>query len=340
MAKSFISLDSRVTKDIYDVNLFPEVAKVASVRRGPELCPEEQAYLAERKLHVRDHFAKYMGWDASSIHPDDVPTIAFGGSGGGYRAMLGFLGYAQAFQQTGLWDLLTYIAGVSGSCWTLGALYTFADGSTEKLIEHCKQRLSPHHPLSPDAIQKVLGTPKGDYQTIGPLIQKHRSGLHTVSMDLYSVFTTGYLFMQHDPTIDLGGRATKEVAGYHQAWLKWSSAQKHLAKGAAPLPLLTAIRHERPWKDWADPEHPFAHDDPTDKEHLEAGDAWFQWFEMTPYEIGCDELEAVSVCSKNPLPPFQTARVDSLPNYSGVRRMALDDRSRKASPLLSCRNNP
>lgn len=28
------------------------------------------------------------------------------------------------------------------------------------------------------------------------------------------------------------------------------------------------------------------------KEHKNAEDAWFQWFEMTPYEIGSDELEA------------------------------------------------
>ncbi len=44
--------------------------------------------------------------------------------------------------------------------------------------------------------------------------------------------------------------------------------------------------------DWADPEHPFANDDPTTKEHRDAQDAWFQWFELSPYEVGCDELEA------------------------------------------------
>jgi cytosolic phospholipase A2 len=51
-------------------------------------------------------------------------------------------------------------------------------------------------------------------------------------------------------------------------------------------------RHERPWKDWADEKHPFIQKDPTDKEHQEAANAWFQWYEMTPYEVGCDEIEA------------------------------------------------
>ena len=58
------------------------------------------------------------------------------------------------------------------------------------------------------------------------------------------------------------------------------------------LPILTAIRHERPWKDWVDKENPFKEPDHTLEEHSGAKDAWFQWFEMTPFEIGCDELEA------------------------------------------------
>ena len=44
--------------------------------------------------------------------------------------------------------------------------------------------------------------------------------------------------------------------------------------------------------DWADPEHPFANDDPTTEEHKDARGAWFQWFELSPYEVGCDELAA------------------------------------------------
>jgi cytosolic phospholipase A2 len=31
---------------------------------------------------------------------------------------------------------------------------------------------------------------------------------------------------------------------------------------------------------------------PMNEEHSKAQNAWFQWFEMTPYEVGCDELEA------------------------------------------------
>jgi phospholipase A2 len=78
----------------------------------------------------------------------------------------------------------------------------------------------------------------------------------------------------------------------HQNWYKWSDACKHLQQAQEPLPILTAIRHERPWRDWADKEHPFKEPGHEEKEHQEANDAWFQWFEISPFEVGCDELEA------------------------------------------------
>jgi cytosolic phospholipase A2 len=114
--KSFITLDNKLSKDLYDPSIFPEVAHQAHVRRGIDLAPDEAAFVADRKAHVRDRFAAYMGWDPSQVHPDDVPTVAFGGSGGGYRAMLAVMGYGAAMKKTGLWDLLTYVSGVSGSC--------------------------------------------------------------------------------------------------------------------------------------------------------------------------------------------------------------------------------
>lgn len=115
-AVRLVSLESRITKELDDPARFPEVARQAVVRTGLDLCPEETAYLAAHRLRVRDHFADDMGVDVAQVHPDDIPTVSFGGSGGGYRAMLAFLGYSLAMKRAGLWDLLTYVAGVSGSC--------------------------------------------------------------------------------------------------------------------------------------------------------------------------------------------------------------------------------
>lgn len=291
--KQSIQIETSVNRDLRDVSRYPEVANVAEVRRGIDLCVQEKQYLTDRKWLVRDAFARYLGLNPAEVHPDDVPIVGFGGSGGGFRAMIGCLGYGNEMKQTGLWDVLTYVAGVSGTCWCLAAYYTFGQTSMTKVIEHCKKRLHPLHPLSPEAIKTVLSAPNGPYTTLGPLIQKHHSGLHTVAMDLYSVFTTGYLFLVNDPSLNpSGGGPRRELAGYHQDWFKWTNAIKYLHGGAEPLPILTAIRHERPWKDWADPQHPFRQANATAAEHSEARDAWFQWFEITPFEIGCDELEA------------------------------------------------
>lgn len=86
-----------------------------------------------------------------------VPTdLIYRGSGGGFRALIGVLGYTQEMKASGLWDLLTYVAGVSGACWALAAYYTFGEASVEKVIENCKQRFHPHHPLSAEAIRNLL----------------------------------------------------------------------------------------------------------------------------------------------------------------------------------------
>ncbi|EMD00856.1 hypothetical protein BAUCODRAFT_187275 [Baudoinia panamericana UAMH 10762] len=288
------ALETRVKKEMHDPKLFPEIEHVAAVRRGIELCPEEQHFLAQRKLRARDNFAKYLGVRREDVHPEDVPTVSFGGSGGGFRAMIGCLGYCRQMQHDGLWDCLTYVAGVSGSCWSLAAYYTFGQASFDKVIDHCKVRFSPLHPLSGEAIRTILSAPGGARVTLGPLIQKSKSGLQTVAMDLYSVFTTGWIFFQDDPATHpgRGHLPHKEVAGHQKSWYRWSTAREFTDNGAEPLPIMTAIRHERPWKDWKDKEHPFDEADHSQGDHADAKDAWFQWYEMTPYEVGCDEIQA------------------------------------------------
>jgi phospholipase A2 len=99
-------------------------------------------------MHVRDNFAKHLGLDPSEVHPDDIPIVAFGGSGGGFRAMIGYMGYCEEMRRAGLWDVLTYISGVSGSCWSMAMYYTFGERSLGNIIEHCKKTLPPDDPLS------------------------------------------------------------------------------------------------------------------------------------------------------------------------------------------------
>lgn len=166
------ALESRVKHEINDPKVFPEIQKVAEVRRGLDLCPEEQAFLAKRKVKARDNFAKYLGLKPEDVDPEDVPTVSFGGSGGGFRAMIGTLGYCEEFRSSGLWDCLTYVSGVSGACWSLAAYYTIGKGSWQAVIDHCKNRFHPYHPLSGDAIRTLLSSPGGARVTVRQITNK------------------------------------------------------------------------------------------------------------------------------------------------------------------------
>ncbi|KAH8700100.1 putative cytosolic phospholipase A2 [Talaromyces proteolyticus] len=289
LIKDVFTTETLVRKDSHDAQRYPEIERVAEIRHGLDLGGEEKAFLSKRKLHVRNNFAKYLGLDSEKVNPDDIPIVGFGGSGGGYRAMIGLVGYMLEMKKSGLWDLVTYVSGVSGACWSIASYYTFAETNIDHMLIHFKQRLSPYHPLSDEAIRMTLTATNGPYNTLGPLILKHISKLHIVLMDLYSVFTTGYLFLhqsqEEHPLI-------RKKINNKRGWWKWTDAHKWLEDGHEPLPIMTAIRHERPWKDWIDKEHPFKNDDPQTEHESDIVDAWFQWFEMTPYEIGCDELES------------------------------------------------
>ena len=54
--------------------------------------------MEQRKEHIKESFAKYVGTD-EEIHVDDIPVIAFAGSGGGFRAMIGTTGKEMVFKE-------------------------------------------------------------------------------------------------------------------------------------------------------------------------------------------------------------------------------------------------
>ncbi|KAH7020199.1 putative cytosolic phospholipase A2 [Ilyonectria destructans] len=254
------ALKTLVTLETKNPLVHPEIEKVARVRRGLDLSPEELAFITKRKA---------------------VAKVAFA-DGGGFRAMIGCLGYGAEMKTCGLWDCISYVAGVSGSCWALTAYYRLGQCSMQAVIDHCKTRLSPYHPLSAD--QKI---------TLGPLIQKHETGLDIAMMDYYSVFTTGWIFFQGDLVQHPIPSPYKRLLGQgHRTWDKLSSLREHIDEGQEPIPIMTAIRHERPGETWARKDRPFEEPQQAAGVQVEPPDAWYQWFEMTPYEVGCDEIQA------------------------------------------------
>ncbi|KAJ7615479.1 acyl transferase/acyl hydrolase/lysophospholipase [Roridomyces roridus] len=282
-----------------DPSLSPHKDEQAHLRRTNALSPEELTFLVARvdKI-VRDRtLHAFLGLDEDvEVDPLDVPVIGLGGSGGGMRANLGFITTMIAFQELGLWPAVMYTAGVSGACWGLAAQYTLpldppltAPLSARPLLDHFR-RITGTHPLSTDGVNKVAAAQGGVEALLGPLKEKEKNGQEVCIIDLYSTLTSSYFWLLgagegEGPDVNKGR--------VEPASLKWSRAFEHggLDKGMEPWPMLTAVRHERPWHDWKSPTEPFTDDHTANSAEHEDVKAWWQWFELNPVEVGSDELE-------------------------------------------------
>ncbi|XP_073468153.1 cytosolic phospholipase A2 gamma-like isoform X2 [Aquarana catesbeiana] len=75
----------------------------------------------------------------------DPPVIAVLGSGGGLRAMVGFLGTISKLSEHNLLGATTYIAGISGSTWCLSSLYSKKNWSDflcmEDLVNQLREQM-------------------------------------------------------------------------------------------------------------------------------------------------------------------------------------------------------
>lgn len=195
-------------RDDNDLRTYPEINLDAFVRRSSSLNTDEKAFINIRQDRISCQGNKYLHTFLSLaedeiVNPKDVPLIALGGSGGGYRAMYGFASFLSVAKKMGLWDCLTWTAGVSGSCWTLAGYYTFVGQSTSKLVQHylsVARELA--HPLSLHALNTVARSSQGIYFLLGPLIRKTASpgrDIGLVMMDLYATLTTTYQFLSRQP---------------------------------------------------------------------------------------------------------------------------------------------
>ena len=82
----------------------------------------ERAWLARRDARTAPALEKFLGERLEG-------RVALCGSGGGLRAATAFLGLLAEAETCGLLEATTYAAGVSGSCWTLAALYVRPGGN-------------------------------------------------------------------------------------------------------------------------------------------------------------------------------------------------------------------
>lgn len=272
------SLADEIWKEAHDVGINPEIAREAKVRIGDSLCQEELAFRRKRQRHAAKALASYLNIKEDEIHPDDVPIIAICGSGGGLRALVAGTGSYLAAQEAGLWDCVTYTSGVSGSCW-LQALYnsTLTGRDFNKMVDHLKNRLGIHIAFPPKALSLLTTAPTNKYLLSG-LVEKLK-GDPEADFGLVDVY--GLL---------LGARllVPRGELGLSDRDLKLSNQREYVNDGSNPLPIYTAVRHEIPIIEES------ANRDLKGENLREEArkEAWFQWFEFTPYEFFCEEFNA------------------------------------------------
>ncbi|KAF1850655.1 phospholipase-like protein A2 [Cucurbitaria berberidis CBS 394.84] len=270
------SLAEEIWYEANDPEVNPEITWDASVRVSDELCQEEKAFLQNRAQFTKAALARYLDIPEATIHPDDVPVIAMCGSGGGLRALVAGSSSYLSSKEQGLFDCVTYTAGVSGSCWLQTLYYSdVTKRSHAELIRHLKNRLGVHIAFPPDALELLVSAPTNKYLLSG-LVEKAK-GIPDADfgiVDIYGALLAARLLVP---------KGALSVSGYD---FKVSNQRRYTDDGSNPLPIYTAVRHEIPLTEQSDTTDVIAAEAKARRE------AWFQWFEFTPYEMWCEELSA------------------------------------------------
>jgi cytosolic phospholipase A2 len=159
------SLSWEIWEEAHDPEINPEIIWDAEVRVSDDLCKEENAFLSRRRQYTAKALAKYLGVPESEVHPEDVPVIGICGSGGGLRALVAGTASYLSTAEDGLFDCVTYSAGVSGSCW-LQTLYYSLIGrqSHAHIIDHLKHRIGVNIAYPPALFSLLSQAPTNKYE--------------------------------------------------------------------------------------------------------------------------------------------------------------------------------
>ena len=276
------TLADEIWQEAHDPHINPEILWNARVRVGNGLGEDELRFRRRRKEQISQHFKKYLDIK-EEVDPDDLPTIAMCGSGGGLRALVAGTSSYLCTQEAGLFDCCTYTAGVSGSCW-LQTLYFSSVGkqSHSVLLDHIKSRIGTHIAFPPSALKLVTSAPTNKFVLSG-FIEKLRGDPSATFgiVDIYSLLLAGRLMV---PKGDLDVRDSD---------LKLSNQRAFLEDGLHPMPIYTVVRHEIPVaEEAAKQETPITPSDHAKVAAKAKKEAWFQWIEMQPWEVWCEEFGA------------------------------------------------
>ncbi len=178
-------------------------------------------------------------------------TIGFVGSGGGYRAMIATTGYLSGMEDCGLLDATTYVAGLSGSTWSL--VPWISSGGT---IAEYKE--------------KLLGKIRNNVFDIRDIQTILKSDINYVVND---IIWPKFLFNQPIGSIDLYGALLANILladfGQNKYQQHLSNQWSMIQDGSKPFPLYAAVSMHKQ----------------EDSNYL------YNWYEFNPVEVRNLEID-------------------------------------------------
>lgn len=307
---------ARILADAHNPNVHPEVQWDAEVRLGRDLPHTERAFLRNRRERIRAAFAELVGVPLDQVDERDLPVVAVAASGGGYRAMINSTASLVAAKESGLFDVVTYMSAVSGSCWALNTLYSVGAGDLDWTLRHLRERVKEPF-LAPETFVKLFAIDdEASRLLLSAAILKRASQGGELSLpDVYGTLVSSRLYLSddEDPTSRKDAGPTPRPLSL--ATLKTSTQRQYMDDGSHPLPIYTTVRHDLPSpEELAEAEKRSEQqggsgpavvakrsDATTGQSRREGGGGGTEpvaaklswtWFETTPYEVGSDKLGA------------------------------------------------
>jgi len=198
-----------------------EVNTKYDVRYSLALCQQEKAFRKRRRTKVTVKMAELLK-DKGPSNLRETPCVAVIGSGGGYRAAVGFSGAIRALDEIGIFDCATYAAGLSGSTWCLSSLYShksFPDNGVEHAVADMRTNIS----------KNLLGLlkPSGILRCVNMMRHKRKTGQPCTLTDFFGLIVGKHMLGEER----MDARLTDFIA--------------KIEYGQAPMPMMTAL-HIRP----------------------------------------------------------------------------------------------
>ncbi|XP_034531970.1 cytosolic phospholipase A2 [Notolabrus celidotus] len=215
-------LIGKATKVYLEMSL--EICTKLDLRFSRALCDEEKQFRQTRRERVMLGIKKLLDMEKPRFlpsSPEEVPVIAIAGSGGGFRAMVGFSGVMKALFESGVLDCATYVAGLSGSTWYMSTLYSHPDFPNKGPGD-----------INPELMNRVSSNP------LRLLLPQH---ITNYIQALWTKKATG----QPVTFTDIFGMLIGETLIPARMDIKLSSIQEKIDQAQSPLPLFTCL-HVKP----------------------------------------------------------------------------------------------